>query len=137
VLGRPIAHSLSPVLHAAAYAALVDFVGRSDTPQLLRIWNYLDAITLGDGDAERYRQFCIGRARGLGDFDTSRLPAAGGCKTGGSGKVGRGDTALVAIRTGPFRAFRRTNSSQSAGGPDFSPWMSFTHPVGVPEAGVS
>lgn len=60
----------------AAYAQLIAFLGRSDTPQLLRIWNYLDAITLGDGDAERYRQFCVGRARGLGDFDASRLPAA-------------------------------------------------------------
>lgn len=60
----------------AAYAQLIDFVRRSDTPQLLRIWNYLDAITLGDGDAERYRQFCVGRARGMGDFDASRLPAA-------------------------------------------------------------
>jgi chorismate lyase/3-hydroxybenzoate synthase len=60
----------------SAYAALIEFVRRSDTPQLLRIWNYLDAITLGDGDAERYRQFCVGRARGMGDFDASRLPAA-------------------------------------------------------------
>lgn len=59
-----------------AYARLVAFVGASATPQLLRIWNYLDAITLGDGDAERYRQFCVGRARGMGDFDASRLPAA-------------------------------------------------------------
>ena len=59
-----------------AYAQLTAFLGRSATPQLLRIWNYLDAITLGDGDAERYRQFCVGRARGLGDFDASRLPAA-------------------------------------------------------------
>ena len=61
---------------SSAYAQLIDFVRRSDTPQLLRIWNYLDAITLGDGDAERYRQFCVGRARGMGDFDASRLPAA-------------------------------------------------------------
>lgn len=59
-----------------AYAQLIAFVGRSATPRLLRIWNYLDAITLGDGDAERYRQFCVGRARGMGDFDASRLPAA-------------------------------------------------------------
>ena len=59
-----------------AYARLIDFVGHSDTPRLLRIWNYLDAITLGDGDAERYRRFCVGRARGLGDFDTTSLPAA-------------------------------------------------------------
>ena len=47
-----------------------------DTPYLLRIWNYLDAITQGDGDTERYRQFCIGRAHGLGTFDPTRLPAA-------------------------------------------------------------
>lgn len=59
-----------------AYSRLLAFVGRSATPRLLRIWNYLDAITLGDGDTERYRRFCVGRARGMGDFDTSTLPAA-------------------------------------------------------------
>ncbi|KAF1715648.1 pteridine-dependent deoxygenase [Pseudoxanthomonas yeongjuensis] len=59
-----------------AYSRLLAFVGRSATPRLLRIWNYLDAITLGDGDAERYRQFCVGRARGMGDFDATTLPAA-------------------------------------------------------------
>ncbi|MDQ3057426.1 MAG: pteridine-dependent deoxygenase, partial [Pseudomonadota bacterium] len=59
-----------------AYAELTRFVRGSDTPHLLRIWNYLDAITQGDGDAERYRQFCLGRARGLGDLDASLLPAA-------------------------------------------------------------
>lgn len=61
---------------ASAYAQAIAFVRASGTPQLLRIWNYLDAITLGEGDAERYRQFCVGRARGMGDFDASRLPAA-------------------------------------------------------------
>jgi len=59
-----------------AYARMTTFVGASDTPHLLRVWNYLDAITLGEGDAERYREFCIGRARGLGDFDVHSLPAA-------------------------------------------------------------
>lgn len=59
-----------------AYAQLTAFVGASSTPHLLRVWNYLDAITHGEGDDERYREFCIGRARGLGDFDTGRLPAA-------------------------------------------------------------
>ena len=59
-----------------AYARLTSFIRDSDTPHLLRIWNYLDAITQGDGDAERYRQFCVGRARGLGEFDPTRLPAA-------------------------------------------------------------
>ena len=61
---------------AHAYARLTGFLRDSATPHLLRIWNYLDAITLGDGDAERYRQFCVGRARGLGTFDPSLLPAA-------------------------------------------------------------
>ena len=40
------------------------------------MWNYLDAINEGDGDAERYRQFCVGRARGLGRPNGKRLPAA-------------------------------------------------------------
>lgn len=61
---------------AEAYAQLIAFVRDSRTPHLLRIWNYLDAITLGEGDDERYRAFCVGRARGLGDFDAQTLPAA-------------------------------------------------------------
>src|SRR5690606_10787410 len=59
-----------------AYRSLTRFIAAGDHPHLLRIWNYLDAITLGDGDAERYRRFCVGRARGLGDFDAGTLPAA-------------------------------------------------------------
>lgn len=59
-----------------AYARLVEFTRGSRTPHLLRIWNYLDAITVGQGDDERYRAFCIGRAAGLGDFDARALPAA-------------------------------------------------------------
>ena len=66
------------ILHASAhaYAALVAFWRDSDYPHLLRIWNYFDAITLGEGDGERYRQFCVGRVQGLGDVDTRTLPAA-------------------------------------------------------------
>jgi chorismate lyase/3-hydroxybenzoate synthase len=41
-----------------------------------RIWNYFSDITAGDGDAERYRQFCVGRVRGLGELDLATLPAA-------------------------------------------------------------
>ena len=59
-----------------AYARLRDFWQRSGFPHLLRIWNYFDAITEGDGDGERYRQFCVGRVRGLGEVDTATLPAA-------------------------------------------------------------
>jgi chorismate lyase/3-hydroxybenzoate synthase len=38
----------------------------NDAPaQILRLWNYLDAINEGAGDDERYRHFCSGRARGM------------------------------------------------------------------------
>ena len=59
-----------------AYARLARFWRESGYPHVLRIWNYLDAITAGEGDAERYRQFCVGRVRGLGGVDTDTLPAA-------------------------------------------------------------
>jgi len=59
-----------------AYARLAAFTAGSRTPHLLRIWNYVDAITVGEGDDERYRAFCVGRAQGLGDFDVRSLPAA-------------------------------------------------------------
>ena len=60
----------------AAYARLREFTHARGYPHLLRVWNYLDGITHGDGDAERYRIFCVGRARGLGEFDPQALPAA-------------------------------------------------------------
>lgn len=73
-----VAEAARGIVDAAthAYQRLAAFVRVSNTPHLLRIWNYLDAITQGDGDTERYRQFCIGRARGLGAFDPMQLPAA-------------------------------------------------------------
>lgn len=65
--------------HAAAdgYARLQRWLAHSDHPHPLRIWNYLDAITAGDGDNERYRRFCVGRARGIGRaLAPEELPAA-------------------------------------------------------------
>lgn len=59
-----------------AYRRMRAFVRARGYPHLLRVWNYLDAITLGDGDDERYRVFCVGRARGLGAHDPGTLPAA-------------------------------------------------------------
>ncbi|NUO78396.1 MAG: pteridine-dependent deoxygenase [Lysobacter sp.] len=58
------------------YARMTQFTRERGYPHLLRIWNYLDGITVGQGDAERYRVFCVGRAAGLGDFDPAQLPAA-------------------------------------------------------------
>ncbi|UNK58966.1 pteridine-dependent deoxygenase [Pseudoxanthomonas daejeonensis] len=59
-----------------AYARLGAFLAGGDMPHLLRIWNYMDAITLGEEDAERYRRFCVGRVAGMEAFDAARLPAA-------------------------------------------------------------
>ncbi|MFT4247255.1 MAG: hypothetical protein QM581_04330 [Pseudomonas sp.] len=59
-----------------AYRRLGDHLAGSRQPHLLRIWNYLDAIVEGEGDDERYRHFCVGRARGIGTIETGRLPAA-------------------------------------------------------------
>lgn len=53
-----------------AYARLLDFCTRAGYPHPQRLWNYIDAITDGDGDAERYRSFNIGRAAGI----AGRLP---------------------------------------------------------------
>ena len=66
---------------AQAYTRLYTWLARSDHPHPLRLWNYMDAITEGDGDAERYRRFCVGRARGIRealgrDLDPGELPAA-------------------------------------------------------------
>lgn len=61
---------------SSAYAALIDRVRGSAHPHLLRIWNYLGAINAGDGDAERYRRFCIGRAAAVDATFNLQPPAA-------------------------------------------------------------
>lgn len=61
----------------AAYRRALAFTRASEFPHLVRIWNYFDAINAGDGDAERYRRFCVGRAAALADaYPPERLPAA-------------------------------------------------------------
>jgi len=59
-----------------AYACIGTFLASGETPHVLRLWNYLDAINLGDGDDERYRRFCDGRARGMNAHVPTRYPAA-------------------------------------------------------------
>lgn len=60
-----------------AYRALQDFMAVSPCPNLLRVWNFLDRLNEGEGDAERYRRFCVGRHRAIArpGFE-ARLPAA-------------------------------------------------------------
>ncbi len=59
-----------------AYRMLGAHLAASATPYPLRIWNYLDAINLGDGDGERYREFCTGRAAGMRGGFALGYPAA-------------------------------------------------------------
>ncbi len=62
---------------ADAYTQLRKWLATSAYSHPLRLWNYMDAITEGAGDAERYRHFCVGRARGIGrELAPGELPAA-------------------------------------------------------------
>ncbi|MEW5304523.1 MAG: hypothetical protein WDW36_007132 [Sanguina aurantia] len=61
---------------ASAYAALRAFIAQRSEQHVLRLWNYLGAINQGAGDAERYKQFCDGRASGMGAFFADGFPAA-------------------------------------------------------------
>ena len=59
-----------------AYQRLITCVRPSAHPYLLRIWNYFGAINAGDGDGERYRRFCVGRAAGVDGRFNDPPPAA-------------------------------------------------------------
>jgi chorismate lyase/3-hydroxybenzoate synthase len=61
---------------AQAYRALMRFTRQQGYPHLLRSWNYFADITAGEGDDERYRRFCVGRAHGIGMVEPGTLPAA-------------------------------------------------------------
>lgn len=60
----------------AAYTELISKVRASKHPYLIRIWNYFADINLGDEDAERYRQFCVGRAQAVDAQFNDPPPAA-------------------------------------------------------------
>lgn len=61
-----------------AYRRLLALQDELDYPYMLRIWHYLGRINAGEGDAETYKRFCIGRARALETRPQAlnRLPAA-------------------------------------------------------------
>ena len=61
---------------ARAYQRLITCVRPSAHPYLLRIWNYFPAINQGQGDGERYRRFCVGRALGVDGSFNDPPPAA-------------------------------------------------------------
>ena len=58
------------------YATIRSFQQTSSYPHLLRMWNYFDSINAGVGDAERYKQFCVGRSAALEGAELGSYPAA-------------------------------------------------------------
>lgn len=61
-----------------AYRRLIALQDALGYGHLLRIWHCLHAINHGDGEDERYKRFCAGRARVLDEHPAvaERLPAA-------------------------------------------------------------
>ena len=59
-----------------AYEQLHRFVAEHRAHHVLRVWNYLGRINHGEGDDEHYKQFCDGRAAGMGSFFADGFPAA-------------------------------------------------------------
>lgn len=70
-----------------AYERLLTAVRPSAHPFLLRIWNYFAQINDGEGDAERYRRFCVGRAAAVDARFNDPPPAA--TAIGGEGEPGQ------------------------------------------------
>ena len=60
----------------SAYAQLLATARPSAHPYLIRIWNFLGAINVGEGDAERYRRFCVGRNAAVDAMFRDPPPAA-------------------------------------------------------------
>jgi chorismate lyase / 3-hydroxybenzoate synthase len=75
-------HSLEGGIQAAAYRLYADLfavLDASETPHLLRLWNYLADINRDGDSMERYRHFNIGRQQAFLEADRSVLensPAA-------------------------------------------------------------
>lgn len=72
-----------------AYEQILGFLGQHRHKWLWKIWHYIPRINSGDGDRERYRQFCIGRAAALGDDPAAHpaMPAATAIGTSIPGEV--------------------------------------------------
>jgi chorismate lyase / 3-hydroxybenzoate synthase len=73
-----------------AYAAISHFTLRSSHRHLLRMYNYFSNINQGEGDAERYKQFCSGRGAGFQALQDPSWPAASAI-----GRQDRGSTLQV------------------------------------------
>jgi len=51
-----------------SYLRLLSLIGRRDYPHIVRAWNYMADINLGNGETERYKQFCVGRQQAFLEY---------------------------------------------------------------------
>jgi len=58
-----------------AYRQLLQFHMESAYPHVWRVWNVVTGINEGAGDEERYRLFCLGRARAFASVPGASSPA--------------------------------------------------------------
>lgn len=58
----------------AAYRQILEFHDGAEICHLLRTWTFLSRINAGSGDEERYKQFCVGRAKAFAGH--ARTPTA-------------------------------------------------------------
>lgn len=69
------------------YRDLLAYLAGSGYPHIVKGWNYLADINVGEGDQERYKTFCLGRGEALDEaWKQDYLPAG----TGVGGDAGSG-----------------------------------------------
>lgn len=76
-----------------AYIELINAVRSTKHTRMVKMWNYFDEINRGDGDAEKYRQFSIGRAQAFQKLGVCDEDAPTGTAIGTQG----GGLTLIAI----------------------------------------
>ncbi|HHM06004.1 MAG TPA: pteridine-dependent deoxygenase like protein [Gammaproteobacteria bacterium] len=102
LLARRIEEGRGQDLGAAvrdAYGLLLGQARARGFPHVLRIWNYFAHINQGEGDGERYKRFCVGRAQAFeaAGYAEAHYPAASAIGHGG----GDGVIYLLAAQVPP------------------------------------
>lgn len=68
-----------------AYQRLIQFTFDKAYPHIIRMWNFIADINQGEGDAERYKQFCDGRYEALLQRGFVQEQFAAACALGHAG----------------------------------------------------